>query len=78
MSGHVRFNAQFPRPVADALKASAKRHGLSLTGAMVRALGIAQALDAAAEAGHHVGVARDREALDTVLLTPTFHQNSAA
>lgn len=70
MAKTVRCNLHFPEQVVRAADGMAEIHGISRTAAFIRAIGLAQALDHAAAAGHHVGMCRDRELLEIVLITP--------
>lgn len=48
----------------------AKERGMTRSAVMRQALGILQVMDDEAKAGRYVGTSRDREALDTVIVSP--------
>jgi hypothetical protein len=70
MSKSNRLNIRLPAAVADYLDGVMDRKGLDRPAAVRRALGIMQAFDAETEAGRYVGATHDREALETVIVTP--------
>jgi hypothetical protein len=70
MSESVPLNMRVSPSVAATVTTLATELELSKVAVVRRALGILQAVERARQDGHYVGTARDREALDTVIVTP--------
>ncbi len=70
MSESVRCNLHFPTSVIEVADRLAKRGGLTRKGVLIRAVGVLQAMDAATQDGAYVGVTRDRDKLDQVIVAP--------
>lgn len=70
MSDSIRCNLYFPSSVIAVADRLAAEQGLSRKALFVRALGVLQALHEGSRDGMHVGLSRDREKLDTILIWP--------
>jgi predicted transcriptional regulator len=66
----VQVNISMPPAVRDRLDVMAAELGLSRSAFMRRALGFMQTADEARAKGYHVGIARDRAALELVIVPP--------
>jgi hypothetical protein len=68
--GYVRVQIDFSPDVAAVLDCVRRDEGLTRTAVLRKALGVYHTMRQETKAGHYVGVATDRGALDGVLLTP--------
>lgn len=70
MADTVRLTLRLHSSLVEYLDMLAARKGLDRPAAMRRAFGIMQAFDAETQAGRIVGATHDREALETVIVSP--------
>jgi hypothetical protein len=66
----VSLNLRVAPSVAEAVKTLAADLELSKVAVVRRALGILQTVEVERKAGRYVGATRDREALETVIVSP--------
>ena len=70
LSEPVRISVYLPAEAEKVAREIARKQGVTRNAVIRRALGLLQAFEDAREAGHYVGTARDREALDQVIVAP--------
>ena len=70
MAESARLTVYLPHAALARTDEMAEEHGLTRSAVIRRALGIMQAVDEARAFGRYVGTTRDREALETVIVTP--------
>ncbi len=70
MDESVVVNVRMAPAVRLVLDQLGEEHGLSRSAVIRRALGIMQAVDEARAFGRYVGTTKDRESLETIIVTP--------
>jgi len=67
---HKRMSVYLPAPAASVVREIAEQRDISDNDVVRLAIGLMQVVERARLDGHYVGVARDRDRLDTVMVTP--------